>query len=220
MRAKSEGKLVLFIVGGKTGIGHELGGCSLPSAPDLGRRKLHSVVRAGQAAVIGREQIIALSLRDVSKVRLPGIGKEDGSAALVKPVNLLLANQEDAAQDDFRHAMRMSLAIGKSQRGAPRPAEDLPAINAEVLADFFNVGDQVPGGVGFQRRIRRALAASALVKIHDAVFFRMEEAALLGIRAAAGTSVKKNYRLAGGMATFLKVDFVERRDAEFARSVW
>src|SRR6185437_7565884 len=213
MRAKSEGKLVLFIVGGKTGIGHELGGCSLPSAPDLGRRKLHSVVRAGEAAVIGGEQIIALSFRDVSKVRLPGVGKEDGSAALVKPVNLLLANQEDAAQDDFRHALGMSLAIGEGESGTPRSAKDLPALNAEVLANFFDVRDQVPGGVCFQGRIRRALAASALVKIHDAVFFRMEEAALLGVRAAAGTAVKKNHRLAGGIAAFLEIDLVNWRDA-------
>src|SRR6185437_13126963 len=208
MRAKSEGKLVLFIVGGKTGIGHELGGCSLPSAPDLGRRKLHSVVRAGQAAVIGGEQIITLSFRDVSKVGLPGVGKEDGRAALIKPVDLLLAQEKDAAQDDFRDALGMSLAIGEGESGTPRPAEDLPMRDAEVLTDFLNIGDQVPGGVCFQRRIRRALAASALVKIHDAIFFRMKKTALLGIRAAAGTAVKKNHRLAGRVAAFLEIDLV------------
>src|ERR1019366_174443 len=98
----------------------------------------------------------------------------------------------------------------QGERGSPRSAEHLPAFNAEVRADLFDIGDQVPGGVGFQRRIGRALAAAALVEVHDAVLFGREEAALFGIGTAAGAAVQKDHRLAGGVAAFLEVDLVDR----------
>jgi hypothetical protein len=37
----------------------------------------------------------------------------------------------------------------------------------------------------------------------------MEEAALLGLGAAARTAVQEDHRLAGGIATFLEVDLVD-----------
>jgi len=57
----------------------------------------------------------------------------------------------------------------------------MPALNAEVVANFLDVGDQVPGGVRFQRRVGRALPTAALVEVHDSVLFGVEEAALFGI---------------------------------------
>ena len=57
----------------------------------------------------------------------------------------------------------------------------MPALNAEVLANVLDVGDQVPSSVRFQRRIGRALITAALVEVHDSVFFGVEEAALFGI---------------------------------------
>src|SRR5207342_2587556 len=101
-----------------------------------------------------------------------------------------------------------SLRISQGERGAPRSAEHLPAFNAEVLADFLDVGDQVPGGVGFERRVRRTLAAPALVEIHDAIPFGLEKASLFGIGAPAGAAVQKDHRLAGGVAAFLEINLV------------
>ena len=146
----------------------------------------------------------------MGEVGLPGVRIEDRSAALVEPVDLLLAEEEDAAEDEFGDAIGMSFGIGERESGAPGSAEHLPALDAEVLADFLDVGDQVPGGVRFERRVGRALAAAALVEVHDAVLFGVEEAALFGIGAAAGTAVQKNHRLAGGIAAFLEVDLVDR----------
>ena len=57
----------------------------------------------------------------------------------------------------------------------------MPALNAEVLANFLDVGDQVPCGFASMRRIWRALATAALVEVHDSVLFGVEEAALFGI---------------------------------------
>ena len=205
---EGEGELILFVVAGESGVGQELGGGALPSAPDLRSRESHGRIVAGKAAVVGGEQIAALGLRDVGEVRLPRVGIEDRRAALVEPVDFLLAEEEDAAEDEFGDAIGMSLGIGQGQGGAPGPAEHLPALNAEVLADFLDVGDEVPGGVGFERRVGRALAAAALVEVHDAVLFGVEEAALFGIGTAAGTAVQKDHRLAGGVAAFLEVDLM------------
>ena len=206
---EGEGEFILFVVAGEGGVGQELGGGALPSAPDLRSRESHGRIIAGKAAVVGGEQIAALGLRDVGEVRLPRIGIEHRSAALVEPVDLLFAEEEDAAQDDFGDAIGMGLGIGEREGGAPGSAEHLPALDAEVLADFLDIGDQVPGGVGFERRVGRALAAAALVEVHDAVLLGMKEAALFGIGAAARTAVQKNHRLAGGVAALLEIDLVD-----------
>jgi len=213
---EGESELVLFVVAGKCGVGQKFSGGALPSAPDLRGRELHCPVIAGKTAVVGGEQIVALCLGDVGEVWLPGIRIEDRSSALVEPVDFLPAQQEDAAQDEFGDAFGMSLGIGEGQSGTPGPAEYLPVLNAQVLADFLNIGDEVPGGVGFERRVRRALAAAALVEIHDAVFLRVKEAARFGVGASARTAVQKNHRLARWVAAFLEVDLVDRRDPKSA----
>lgn len=42
----------------------------------------------------------------------------------------------------------MCLCVGEGERGAPGAAEDhVPFGDVEVLAQDFNVGDKVPGGV-------------------------------------------------------------------------
>ena len=70
-----------------------------------------------------------------------------------------------------------------------------------------------------RRCVGRALAAAALVEVHNAVLFGMEEAALFRIGAAAGAAVQKDHRLAGGVAAFLEVDLVDGRDLEPTRVV-
>ena len=86
---------------------------ALPSAPDLRGRELHGRIIAGKAAVGGGQQIVALCLRDVGEVWLPRIRVEDRSDTLIEPVNFLLAEEEDAAQDEFGDAIGMCLGIGE-----------------------------------------------------------------------------------------------------------
>jgi hypothetical protein len=88
-----------------------------------------------------------------------------------------------------------------------------------MRAEFLDVRYQVPGGVVLQRRVGRALAAAALVEADNAVFFGVEKAALFRIGAAAGTAVEKHNRLAGAVATFLKVEFVHGRNPQPVRAV-
>ena len=105
-------------------------------------------------------------MRDVG---FPGVRIKDRCAALVEPIDLLLAKEKDAAENEFRDAVGMRLGIGERKRRTPRPTEHLPALDAQVLADFLDVSDQVPGGVGLQGCVRRALSAAALVEVDDAV---------------------------------------------------
>jgi len=45
----------------------------------------------------------------------------------------------------------------------------LPLLDGEVLAQRFDVADEMPGRVVLERRRRRALSAAALIEEHDAI---------------------------------------------------
>src|ERR1700722_7719635 len=147
--------------------------------------------------MIGRKQIAPLALGNMGEVRLPCIRKENRSAALVKPIDLLLTEQKNPTHNKFGNALWVRFGISKSQCGAPGSTKNLPPLNPQVPADFLDIVDQFPGGVGFKRRVRCALPAASLVKVNDAVFYRVEEAALLGVGATARTPVQKHHQLTG-----------------------
>ena len=151
-----------------------------------------------------------MSLRNSSNAS----GKHPAAAALVEPGELLAPQQEDAAQDQLAHAVGMALRVGQRQGRAPRAAEQLPALDAEMRAQPLHVGDQMPGGVGLQARVRQRAAAAALVEQHDAVARRVVVAAHGGVAAAAGPAVHDQRRLAVGVAAFLEVDLVPPADLE------
>jgi hypothetical protein len=71
---------------------------------------------------------------------------------------------EDAAEDEFGDAIGLSPGTGQGERRAPGAAEHPPALDARTLADFLDAGDEIPGAVGFERRIERAPATAALVR--------------------------------------------------------
>jgi hypothetical protein len=49
--------------------------------------------------------------------------------ALVEEVELLAAQQEDAAQHELAHARRVRHGVRERQRRAPAAAEDLPRVD-------------------------------------------------------------------------------------------
>ena len=104
---EGEGEFIFLVVTSEGGVGQELGGCALPSAPDLRGGESHCRVIAGKATIVGGEQIAALGLGDVGQVRLPRIWIEERRAALVEPIDFLLAEKEDAAKDEFGDAIGM-----------------------------------------------------------------------------------------------------------------
>src|SRR4051794_12513375 len=64
------------------------------------------------------------------------------------------------------------------------------------------------------------LSAYARANVADnTVFLGVEKATLLWLRATAGTAVEKHYRLSVGLATLLKVQFMDGRDSQAVRVV-
>jgi hypothetical protein len=95
------------------------GGGAFPASPFLGGGAPHGRVLAGEASIVGPEHVIALGLGDVGQIWLPGVGIEDGCTALVKPVDLLLAEEEDATENQFRDAIGVRLRIGEGECRSP-----------------------------------------------------------------------------------------------------
>ena len=156
---------------------------------------------------------------DRRQIMLPRVGKDLARALLIEPVELAPAQQEDAAQDERRAAIRVRLGVGKRQGAAPAPAEHDPPVDAEMLAQLLDVGDEIPGRVLPKLRERRALAAAALVVQHDAPLLRIEVAVVDGLDAAARAAVQEDERLAVRVAVLLVVDRVQLRDVQVARAV-
>ena len=77
-----------------------------------------------------------------------------------------------------------------------------------MLADFLDVGYEVPSGVFFERSVGCALTAATLVEIHNAVLLWVKEAALFRIGATARTTMQKDHRFARWVARLLEIDFV------------
>ena len=80
-------------------------GACLPEAPGAGRLAAPRRVGGRESAVIGAEEVVALSFRDRREILLPGVGEEGAGATLVEPADLLLTQEKDAAQDELRDAV-------------------------------------------------------------------------------------------------------------------
>ena len=161
--------------------------------------------------MVGLDQPRALEHGDRRQIALPPVGEDRRGAALVEPLQLVASQGEDAAQDDLAHGIRVALGVGQRERRAPRAAEDLPLLDAEVAPQQLDVGDQVPGGVEAQVGVGRAhvgrgLPAAALVEQHDPVLLRVEEPPVPRGGARTGTPVQEHDRLAVGVAGLLPVD--------------
>ena len=105
----------------------ELRRAALPDAPCACGFELHLLVIARQPAMIGAHHIAALRFGNDFQILFPHVREDGARALLIKPANLLRATQEDSAQDELAHALRVRLGVSQRERAAPRAAEDLPA---------------------------------------------------------------------------------------------
>jgi len=113
----------------------------------------------------------------------------------------------------------MRLRIGERERRSPRPAENLPADDAEMFAQALYILHQIPGGVLFEGSVRNRAAAAALIEQHDAVEPWIVIAAHDWRHAAAGAAMKHDHRLARGRSALFVIELVEIRDLEASRAV-
>src|SRR5215207_5164625 len=192
----------------------ELRSAPLPHAPRARRFEPRRLVLARQAAVVGRDEVAALVFGDDLLELLPHVREDPARALLVEPAYLLRPAQEDAAQGQRAHALRVRLGVRERERAPPRAAEDVPGVDAELPAYLLDVLDQVPRRVPLQLRVRRALPRAALVEEDDAVGRRVEELPVLRDETAAGAAVQEDDGLPLGVTALLVIEVVNGRDLE------
>ena len=94
-----------------------------------------------------------------------------------------------------------------------------------MLAQAFDVGEEVVGGVGGQvgvgpARVASAAAAATLFEEHDAVGRGIEESSPVRSTSRARSTVQNYSRLAVGVAALFPVEEVAVADVEPALVVW
>ncbi|CFP67388.1 Uncharacterised protein [Bordetella pertussis] len=180
-----------------------------PAAPGLGRAQLFGRIVAGQAPVVGRDQVAALFGRDGRHVFFPAVGKQPRRAFLVEPLHFGAPQPENPAHHQFADMLRVGLRVSQRQGRAPRAAEHQPALGAHHFgAQVLDVGHQVPGGVVLQAGVRQRAAAAALVEQQHVVAARVEQLAVHRRAAAARAAMQEYRRLALRVAAQLPIDLV------------
>src|SRR5271169_1870210 len=139
-------------------------GRGLPRRPCPRCCQRRALIGTGETLVVSAQKIIALVVRNRVAIRFPIIRKYFRGTVLIKPAYFSIAQQENTAQHDFTHPLRVSLRIRQRQRAAPGSAEYQPALYAQMLAQAFDVGDQVPCRIFHQAGARPAAPAAALIE--------------------------------------------------------
>src|ERR1700742_1456553 len=111
----------------------------------------------------------------------------------------------------------MCLRIGQRQGRGPGSADHHPALEAESLADDFEVRDQMRRRVGLARAFRRAAAAAALVEQHRVESLGVEQPAMVGLAARAGSAMQIDRADAALAADALDIELVAVADGELLR---
>jgi hypothetical protein len=214
------GKSVCMMVFGESaeesGVEAELKSAPFPCRPGLGRLLPDLGIRGGKPFVVGLDEVVSFGQRDGSEEFFEEVGKKMVGAILIKPAELFLPREENAAHDERLDSGGMSLGVSESQRTAPRTTEDDPAIDMEVAPKLFNVGDEIPGSILFQASMGGRFAASPLVKEDDPVEVGIEEGAVGGIGAASRAAVKKENRPSLRIARLFPIEVVDRRNLQAA----
>jgi len=154
------------------------------------------------------QQVTTFLSRDWLQVVLPEIRVDFACAMLIEPVDFLLAQHENSAQDDFRRALRVGLAVSKRQCAAPGTAEYLPFFYLQSRTQNLYVVDQVPGCIVIQVGMRCALAAATLIKQHNPIDIRIPEAAHSWRTATPRATVQEHNRLAMGITRLFIIELV------------
>jgi hypothetical protein len=89
-----------------------------------------------------------------------------------------------------------------------------------MIANGFEVGDEVTGRVGGPGKIRVAAAGAALIHQEDVIARRIKQHPMQMLRAAARTAVEKGDRPAALATDFLDIDPMPVSDVQHAGIEW
>ncbi len=151
-------------------------------------------------------------------------GEEPGHA-VAEPVDLGAACRGDARENHACDVLRVTLSVSKRERRTPRVAKQEPSPDAEMFAEAFDIGDQMPGGVGSKiairvGRIRQAAAAIALIEEDDPVRRRIKIAARRTRAPRARAAMQNDNRQAVRISAAFKIEPVAVAGIQHAVIVW
>src|SRR5262249_42605795 len=161
----------------------------------------------------------SLGRRDGTEVVFERFGEDPAAAFLIEPFKLRAPEGENAAQHELGGALRVGLGVSERERCAPGPTEHLPALDAEMLAQLFDIGDEVQGGVLVDAGMRRRAAAATLVEQDDAIAFGIVIPPHYGGGTAPGSAMQHNGGLSARIAALLIIELVQSGNLEPARAV-
>ncbi len=138
----------------------------LTGAPRRRGGLAHPRVGVGrQPGVSGGQVAAALGLGHQGCESLPLAGK-DSPYALGDPLHLAAGARCDRGQDHRDHLLRAGLGVHQAQGYPPRDPDDHSPLDAEVLTQPLQVGDQMSGGV--HRQVRAGVTGKTLpVRFQD-----------------------------------------------------
>lgn len=167
----------------------------LPLIPRACGRETHTGIVLHDACVVSGEMVCAFGLGQEMQELFKRLGMQHCRAPVrYGPLELCVSAGEDAAQNKAAHALRVRLRIRQPQRRAPGAAEDdVPFGDLQVLAERFDVRDQVPGGVVGGVCVWAGEAAASLVQQDDAVVLWVEEDGVGFCAAPAGPAVEVDH---------------------------
>ena len=158
----------------KSASGSSFDGAALPGAPGTRRPDADCRIVAGEAFVVGRDHVAALS-SGIGATK-PSIDRDiSETPELVVPVEFRPGDGIDPAQDQLADPPGMVSGIGQRQRRTPGAAKHLPSVHAGQFAQAPMSATRCQVVFRPQSRMGGGAPAAALVEEHHVVAGRIEE---------------------------------------------
>ena len=167
-----------------------LGQNALGVGPGARRRAMHGGIGIENAAPIGGKRLSAFGLWQHVEEIAAEIGIEAREHIGESDFDLGAGTEERRAQNDAGNPIRMGLRIGQRQGRAPGTADHDPALKGELFADPLHIRDQMRQRVVLAAPLGPAAPGAALVEQDRVKTFGIEQPAMIGLAAAAGSAMQ------------------------------
>ena len=178
---------------------------------------MHGGIGIENAAPIGGKRLSAFGLWQHVEEIAAEIGIEAREHIGESDFDLGAGTEERRAQNDAGNPIRMGLRIGQRQGRAPGTADHDPALKGELFADPLHIRDQMRQRVVLAAPLGPAAPGAALVEQDRVKTFGIEQPAMIGLAAAAGSAMQIDCSNAVRAADAFDVNLVAVADREHFR---